>query len=559
MSDTQHLATNFLRYPAWISSLASYNERIDKGRECHAQLVAPIRSSEKKRKPMKLAACRNTLLLIGVLTAVTAHASGKASGMAPTSGAAGIEIPLAGLSVENRPGPLAGPNNSIFVTSTVGTDHSLLSLASPTGALTTVHAFSPFVKDPVTGLQTNADGGYITDLQLGSDGNLYGVTDNGGSQGQGTMFRINPDGSFTTLNTFNFNITLPGLIADNEFIQGADGSFYGIAEVSDSDPNGSPYVYYRVTTSGQYTRFCSWRFIGGMFPPGPPTSLAAAPDGSIYGVLETGIGATSVVRLNQSTCAFDTVYAPPEPIGALLVGSDGSLYLGAKSVIKVSPDGTATTLPHTNIDEITTQVYKFGYWQFTDLGLRWVPGHWITKDAAISATGFGGTLSWGPDGDLYLLTSGQGLNGHGTIIRINPDGSSAEPLFAPLNQVFGRDHPIAFGTDGKLRMVENSAQSTSIMETVNLNSPLTTSISFSNPTVSLGQKTVLSWSSAGATSCQLISDIPFVAKSSVAASGSKAVHIYSTDKRSPASFTAGLQCTAADGSVSNSAATVTVN
>ncbi|MFX8612733.1 choice-of-anchor tandem repeat GloVer-containing protein, partial [Acinetobacter baumannii] len=82
------------------------------------------------------------------------------------------------------------------------------------------HAFSPFVKDPVTGLQTNADGGYITDLQLGSDGNLYGVTDNGGSQGQGTMFRINPDGSFTTLNTFNFNITLPGLIADNEFIQG---------------------------------------------------------------------------------------------------------------------------------------------------------------------------------------------------------------------------------------------------------------------------------------------------------------------------------------------------
>jgi hypothetical protein len=45
----------------------------------------------------------------------------------------------------------------------------------------------------------------------------------------------------------------------------------------------------------------------------------------------------------------------------------------------------------------------------------------------------------------------------------------------------------------------------------------------------------------------------------VATSGSKYVAVYSTGRRTPPQFTAGIQCTAADGSISNAAATLTIN
>jgi uncharacterized repeat protein (TIGR03803 family) len=81
--------------------------------------------------------------------------------------------------------------------------------------LTTLHSFDFFT-----------DGGYTKGpLIQATDGNIYGMTSDGGSAGSGTIFSITTEGVLTTLHSFNFaddgSSPLGGLV------QGTDGSFYG--------------------------------------------------------------------------------------------------------------------------------------------------------------------------------------------------------------------------------------------------------------------------------------------------------------------------------------------
>jgi uncharacterized repeat protein (TIGR03803 family)/YD repeat-containing protein len=70
------------------------------------------------------------------------------------------------------------------------------------------------------------DGSPTGGLIQASDGNFYGTTTSGGSQNLGTAFRIEPNGSFKTLYSFD------GQNGSHPFggvIQGSDGNFYGPA------------------------------------------------------------------------------------------------------------------------------------------------------------------------------------------------------------------------------------------------------------------------------------------------------------------------------------------
>src|SRR6266436_2962381 len=57
----------------------------------------------------------------------------------------------------------------------------------------------------------------------GNDGNFYGTTTLGGANEFGTVFKLTPDGTLTTLSVFNGTngITPSGLV------QGDDGGFFG--------------------------------------------------------------------------------------------------------------------------------------------------------------------------------------------------------------------------------------------------------------------------------------------------------------------------------------------
>jgi uncharacterized repeat protein (TIGR03803 family) len=62
-------------------------------------------------------------------------------------------------------------------------------------------------------------------LTRGRDGNLYGVTEFGGSSGMGTIFRITPKVGFTTLHSFTG--TTDGGAPLAGLTLGSNGDFYG--------------------------------------------------------------------------------------------------------------------------------------------------------------------------------------------------------------------------------------------------------------------------------------------------------------------------------------------
>jgi len=88
---------------------------------------------------------------------------------------------------------------------------------TPKGTLTTLHSFAG----------TPTEGGYPSaGLVQGTDGNFYGTTLHGGTstcfEGCGTVFRITPSGTFTTLHTFG---GAEGALPMAGLIQATDANF----------------------------------------------------------------------------------------------------------------------------------------------------------------------------------------------------------------------------------------------------------------------------------------------------------------------------------------------
>src|SRR5205809_7255222 len=72
---------------------------------------------------------------------------------------------------------------------------------------------------------TSSDGTYPTGgLIQARDGNFYGTTVGGGSSGDGTVFKIDPAGTLTTLHSF---ASSNGASPYAGLIQAKDGSLYG--------------------------------------------------------------------------------------------------------------------------------------------------------------------------------------------------------------------------------------------------------------------------------------------------------------------------------------------
>jgi uncharacterized repeat protein (TIGR03803 family) len=96
------------------------------------------------------------------------------------------------------------------------------------------------------------DGGAPVGLFLGSDGNFYGGTTQGGEgkagdpngyyQDSGTFFQLAPDGTLTTLYNFcNLAACADGAIAWNSVMQGHDGAFYGMTYTGGANYYGAIY------------------------------------------------------------------------------------------------------------------------------------------------------------------------------------------------------------------------------------------------------------------------------------------------------------------------------
>lgn len=207
---------------------------------------------------------------------------------------------------------------------------------TPSGTETVLYAFTGTPNDGVNPQSS---------LIQGSDGNLYGITCNGGSQNFGTVFKITMAGVETVLHSFG-DAPNDGACPIGKLTQGSDGNFYGVTEGDGSQGFGTVF---KITPSGMETVLYS--FTGtpsdGAFP---KSSLFQGSDGNLYGTTDSGgtytVGTMFRVTKNgtETVLHFFNGTSTAYPRG-LIQGRDGNFYgmtnsggsQGDGTVFKLSP------------------------------------------------------------------------------------------------------------------------------------------------------------------------------------------------------------------------------
>jgi len=239
-------------------------------------------------------------------------------------------------------------------------------------------------------------------LILGTDGNFYGTTVNGGKTGEGTIFKVTAAGQLTTFYSFSAG-------TDNGYppftvLQGIDGNFYG-----GSYPvyNGQYGTAFRLTPAGKVTApLVDFNYTNGA----DPNLYTQGTDGNFYGTAYLG-GSKNLGVIYRMTPAGQvsvlhnfTGYPGDGalPVGILVQGNDGNFYgttyeggtLNQGTVFKINAAGTTYQV-----------IYNFSY----------ANGFF---DGYHPYTG----LTLGTDGNFYGSTALGGTNNAGTLFEMNTTG-----------------------------------------------------------------------------------------------------------------------------------------
>jgi len=204
---------------------------------------------------------------------------------------------------------------------------------TPQGTYTVLHSFAGY----------NTEGaGPSAGLVLGRDGNFYGTTTNGGAHnecplGCGTVFKITPKGTLTTLYSFCAQQGCTDGSAPYAGLTFArDGNFYGTTSNGGTKGAGTAF---KITPAGMLTtmyNFCSQTNCSdGQMPEG---GLLQATDGNVYGTVPIGgaytagsiftIGSTGVLTTLYSFCSngYPDCLDGSKPYAGLFQSTNGKLY-----------------------------------------------------------------------------------------------------------------------------------------------------------------------------------------------------------------------------------------
>ena len=279
-----------------------------------------------------------------------------------------------------------GVDGNLYGTASQGGSFSLGTVfkVTPTGSVTTLYSF-----DSTHGAVPYAG------LVLGTDGNFYGTTYEGGSNGYGTVFQITPGGVLTTLLSFEGTFgDSDGSYPQAALVQGTDGNFYGTAS------QGGTYGLGTIFRISPFAIVHTFQYL-----PHPRAALVQGSDGNFYGATANGAakGCGVVFQITprgllNSVHEFDcTDGAYPE--AALVEGSDGNLY-GTTAEGGASGNGTVF------------RVGRFGAGFAT-----------LHSFASTDGSRPGAGLVLATDGNFYGTTWGGGSSGCGTLFQITPAGT----------------------------------------------------------------------------------------------------------------------------------------
>jgi uncharacterized repeat protein (TIGR03803 family) len=285
-----------------------------------------------------------------------------------------------------------GTSGALYGTTYNGGASSLGTVFSITtsGTQTLLHSFKGGTSDGA-----NPTGG----LTLGSDGNFYGTTQQGGTGAQGVIYKMTAAGVITILH--NFNATTDGAFPWGPPILASDGNFYGTASGGGSLGNG---IVYKITSSGTFTTIYKFDVTHGFAPIASPTQ---GNDGYLY--IPVSEGGTSfcgtVVQMTTSGVINNTYDFPcgaggSFPIGPLVQASDGNFYSTTQDG-GTNGEGTIYQLtPSLTVNILHSFGSTFGDGTFPGAGL-------------LLAT----------DGNYYGSTSDGGANGDGILFNTTITGT----------------------------------------------------------------------------------------------------------------------------------------
>ena len=247
----------------------------------------------------QLGGITNTIATSGMGTAFKVTTNGVLTRLVSFNGTNG----------ENPNGLTLGPDGYFYGTTYSGTVFKL----TGDGGLTTLAQFSN-----TNGANPEAN------MTLGNDGNFYGTTISGGDiYNDGTVFCVTTNGVLTSLASFAYYTN--GATPIGSLALGNDGNFYGTA-ASGGGSNDDGTVF-RVTTNGVLTSLVSFNGTNGAVP---KAGMTLGSDGNFYGTTANG-GQNGTVFCVTPQGVFTTIVSfnftnGRSPEAALTLGNDGVFY-----------------------------------------------------------------------------------------------------------------------------------------------------------------------------------------------------------------------------------------
>lgn len=149
-----------------------------------------------------------------------------------------------------------------------------------------------FSFDPATAIYaklkdfSGADGRYpVGSVIQAQNGNLYGMTNGGGSKGAGVIFSFEPETkTYTKLKDFAFDNN-DGRAPLGNLLQATDGKLYGMTHFGGNGGRGTLFSFDPATNT--FAKLMDFNF-GGADGYDPSGSLVQAKDGKLYGIADQG-------------------------------------------------------------------------------------------------------------------------------------------------------------------------------------------------------------------------------------------------------------------------------
>jgi uncharacterized repeat protein (TIGR03803 family) len=308
-------------------------------------------------------------------------------------------------------------------------------------------------------------------LIVDSDGNLYGVSTNGGQYRRGTIFRVSPTGTLSVL--YNFKGSPDGFGPTASLFRDSAGNLYGTTSAGGKlggcgpEPSGCGTVF-KLTSAGKETVL--YRFTGLTDGGLPNIGVTADSAGNVYGAtlneVQAGgdagngdvykIDPTGTFTILHSFCFTDPNCGDGQyPVSAPILDASGNLYGGTASggqygggtIYQISPSGVESVL-YSFASEYESLMWgnltRDGQGDFygvtvaesfndadggkifkvTSSGSETVPYTFcVTPPGCPAGDEPEGPIQIDKSGNLYGVVTQGGANGSGGVFKVNTKGA----------------------------------------------------------------------------------------------------------------------------------------